>query len=138
MRILIVEDDETSRRLLQQFLSPYGECDIVQDGEAALSAFRHAFEEGRAYTLICLDIMMPEMDGHSVLRNIRAFEQQEDVARSDIARVVMTSALDDSQNVLGAFKEGCEGYIVKPIKKADLVHQLEKLGLIEDEPSSEA
>ena len=110
----------------------------MQDGEAALSAFRHAFEEGRAYTLICLDIMMPEMDGHSVLRNIRAFEQQEDVARSDIARVVMTSALDDSQNVLGAFKEGCEGYIVKPIKKADLVHQLEKLGLIEDEPSSEA
>ena len=135
MRILIVEDDETSRRLLQQFLTPYGTCDSVRNGKEAVTAFEEASGEGKPYALVCLDIMMPEMDGHSVLKKIRSFEATSGVANADVARVVMTSALDDSQNVLGAFKEGCEGYVVKPIKKDELIHQLEKLGLIENQSS---
>ncbi len=76
MRILIVEDDFTSRRLLQKILAPYGECDIAVDGKEALEAFTLAVREGRRYRLICLDIMMPEMDGQQVLKKIRQMEKE--------------------------------------------------------------
>jgi two-component system chemotaxis response regulator CheY len=63
MRTLIVEDDFTSRLLLQSFLSVYGECHIAVNGREAVAAFRAAQERPQAYDLICMDIMMPEMDG---------------------------------------------------------------------------
>ena len=80
--------------------------------------------------LVLLDIGMPEMDGHSVLRAIRALERERGLSADGAAKIIMTTALDDSQNVLGAFKEGCEGYVVKPIRRDDLLHQLEKLGFV--------
>ena len=66
MRILIVEDDFPARKLLQTFLAPYGETDIVVDGEEAMEAFMIALDEGRPYDLICLDIMLPKKSGQSV------------------------------------------------------------------------
>ena len=49
MRVLIVEDDFTSRKLLQKFLSPYGDCDIAVDGKEALEAYKMSWEIGRAH-----------------------------------------------------------------------------------------
>src|SRR5208282_338399 len=71
MRTLIVEDEFTSRLLLQSFLSQYGECHIAVNGREAVAAFRTACESGQAYDLICMDIMMPEMDGQTAVREIR-------------------------------------------------------------------
>ncbi len=55
MRILIVEDDFASRKVLQKMLSPYGECDMAADGEEAVKACRMALEENSPYGLICMD-----------------------------------------------------------------------------------
>ena len=75
MRTLIVEDDFTSRLLLQTFLSRYGECHIAVNGKEAVAAFRAARESGQWYDLICMDIMMPEMDGQTAVKEIRALEE---------------------------------------------------------------
>jgi two-component system, chemotaxis family, chemotaxis protein CheY len=64
MRCLIVEDDFVGRKLMQKYLSDYGECDVAVDGEEAVEAFRQAVENETPYDLICLDIMMPNMNGH--------------------------------------------------------------------------
>ena len=133
MRTLIVEDDFVSRKVLQQFLLPFGECDVSVDGMEALKAFQDAFEKGQPYELICLDVMMPALDGHAVLKGIRSFESERGVEISKGAKVIMTTALDDSSNVLGAFREGCEAYVVKPLDKQKLYHELRKLELIEVE-----
>lgn len=134
MKVLIVEDDFTARKILLKFLAPFGECDVAIDGNEALQAFRAAFESGEPYELMCLDIMMPHLDGHSVLKAVRAFENERGIPPSGGVKVIMTTALSDSINVLGAFKEGCEAYVVKPIEKARLISEIKKLGFA---PSSD-
>jgi two-component system chemotaxis response regulator CheY len=76
MKILIVEDDSISRKILYKFMSEYGECDITVDGMEGLDAYLIALNEGNAYDLICLDIMMPKVDGVKVLKTIREIEKQ--------------------------------------------------------------
>lgn len=133
MKILIVEDDPTSRQLLTRLLEDYGSCDTAVDGEEAIKAFGMALQQGERYTLICLDIMMPGMDGHATLEQIRRMEADEGVDGLDGARVIMTTALDDSKNVLRAFRSQCEGYLVKPIDKKKLSEKLESLGMMNGE-----
>lgn len=130
MRVLIVEDDLTSRRLLQSVLSPYGQCDFAVNGREALESYKLAMEGGEPYGLVCLDIMMPELDGHEVLRQIRQLETVKNIPQNQVTKVIVTSSLGDSTNVIGAFQEGCEAYLEKPIETEKLLNQLGKLGLI--------
>jgi two-component system, chemotaxis family, chemotaxis protein CheY len=130
MKSLVVEDDLTSRFVLQQMLAAYGPVHIAVNGTEALDAFRRAAATTDPYDLICLDIMMPGLDGHSVLKEVRAFEEARGVDQHACTKVFMTSALADGPNVLQAFREQCEAYLVKPIERAKLVDQLRTFGLI--------
>ena len=76
MRILIVEDEFITRKIVQSILSSYGECDIAVDGEEAVQAFTMAWESNKPYDLICMDILMPNKDGHQALKEIREKEAQ--------------------------------------------------------------
>ncbi len=93
MRTLIVEDDFTSRLVLQTFLSRYGECHIAVNGKEAVAAFRSALEGGEGYDLVCMDIMMPEMDGREAVNRIRALEQARGIPSTSGAKIIMTTAL---------------------------------------------
>ena len=130
MRMLVVEDDFISRRLIQRLLEPLGEVDIAVDGKEAMSAFLGARGESAPYDLICLDIMMPEMDGHEVLRLIRKTEQEGGIGGTNGVKVIMTTVLSDPKNVMQAFSGQCEAYLRKPIDKQKLYENLEKLGFI--------
>lgn len=130
MRILIAEDDLASRKVISKFLSSYGECDITIDGMEALEAFMLAWDEGRPYDLICLDIMMPELDGVKVLKTIRDIEKQKGAEEKKRARIIMTTALNDKESVFGAFETGCEAYAAKPIDLKKMVEVMKKLNLI--------
>ena len=70
-KVLIVEDEFTSRKILEDILSPYGQCDMVVDGNDAIKIFKLALKENDPYNLICMDIMMPKMDGQQALKEIR-------------------------------------------------------------------
>ncbi|MBP5652617.1 MAG: response regulator, partial [Lachnospiraceae bacterium] len=76
MKILIAEDDFASRKFMLRFLSKYGECDITVDGLEAVDAFLMALEGGDGYDLVCLDIMMPALDGYQTLKAIRDIEKE--------------------------------------------------------------
>jgi two-component system chemotaxis response regulator CheY len=135
MKCLIVEDDFTARKLLQMYLSDYGDCSIAVNGNEALDAVRRALDEGQPYDLICLDIMMPEMSGQEALKAIRQLEEERGIYGLDSTKIIMTTALSDSGNVKIAFKTGCESYIAKPVKKERLVREMAKLGLVKLELS---
>jgi two-component system, chemotaxis family, chemotaxis protein CheY len=130
MRTLIVEDDFTSRLLLQSLLSKYGECHIAVNGREAVSAFRAAHESGQDYQLICMDIMMPEMDGQTAVREIRAMEESEGTLSTNGTKIIMTTALDDVKNVVQSFHSLCDAYLFKPIDTRKLLGQIKELRLI--------
>ena len=128
MRILIAEDDFASRKAILKFLSAYGECDVTVDGMEAIDAFMMALEEEDPYDLICLDVMMPVMDGYQALKNIRDIEREHNVDPADQARVIMTTALNEEKNVKKAFELGCTVYCAKPIDLEKLKDMCQKLG----------
>ncbi|MBD3344736.1 MAG: response regulator [Chitinivibrionales bacterium] len=130
MKMLVVEDDFNSRKLLLNMLLSYGECDVAVDGREAVRAVKISWNEQKPYKLIFLDIMLPEMDGHEVLKKIRELEEEKGFRCSDGVKIVMTTALDDKKNIMQAFRHQCEGYLVKPITRAKLEAQLQELGLL--------
>ena len=130
MKILIAEDDITSRLLLQEFLKGYGPCHVAVNGKEAVAAVRAALDADQPYELICLDIMMPEMDGQEALRVIRRMEAANGIVGSYRAKIVMTSALADQENVIEAIRAKCDCYLAKPVRKAKLLEELRKLTLI--------
>lgn len=127
MKTLIVEDDPASRRLMHAYLAPLSQCDLASDGPEAIDLFTGAMNRGEAYDLICLDIMMPVMTGHEVLRTIRAMEEEREIFPP--AKVIMTTALKDRDNVMAAFSNQCEAYLVKPIDRESLFEKLRTLGI---------
>ncbi|MBP2633851.1 MAG: histidine kinase [Firmicutes bacterium] len=130
MRILIAEDDLISRKFILKILSQYGECDVTVDGKETLDAYLLAVKENKPYNLICLDIMMPKIDGVRVLKAIRTLEKEQGDSASNHAKIIMLTALTDKEYVTKAFEIGCEAYATKPIDTEKLVQVLQKLGLI--------
>ena len=130
MKILLAEDDFVTRKFMTNFLSKYGECDVTVDGMEAVDAFMMALEENEPYDLICLDIMMPVMDGYQALVGIRNLEKERDVPRDKMAKVIMTTALNDEKNVKMAFDLGCTIYSGKPIDQDRFEQALKKLHLL--------
>ena len=130
MRTLIVEDDFTSRLLLESLLSPYGRCHVAVNGNEAVAAFRAAQERGQRYNLVYMDIMMPEMDGQAAIREIRKLEESQGTLSSDGVKIIMITALDDVKNVVQSFNSLCDAYLFKPIDSSKLIGRIRELHLL--------
>ena len=128
MKALIVEDEQVAQNLLSHLLRPYGECDLAEDGEKGLELFLKAFESDHPYDVIFLDIMMPRLDGQTMLSRIRDFEQSNDVRPRTGVKVIMTTALGDPENVLTSHVEGCAAYLTKPLDNTALHKIMAELG----------
>jgi len=131
MKTLIVEDDFTSRLVLQTFLSRYGECHIAVNGWEAVEAFRSALEGGQPYDLICMDIMMPEMDGRDAVKQVRALEEAQGIRSTAGVKIIMTTAVNDVKEVMRCFSELCDAYLVKPINLSELLNQVKSYQLVQ-------
>lgn len=130
MKTLIVDDDFTSRLVLQSFLSRYGECHIAVNGKEAVEAFRSASEDREKYDLVCMDIMMPEMDGQAAIRAIREQEASASIFSTGV-KIFMTTARGEVKDVIMAFQGLCDSYLVKPINLANLLEDLKGFGLVQ-------
>ena len=137
MKILIAEDDFASRKFMLRFLSKYGDCDITVDGSEAIEAFSMALEAEEPYDLICLDIMMPNVDGYQALEKIREIEKKQGIEEADAAKIIMTTALNEGRNVKKAFDLGCVAYAGKPIDQTKFLNVMVKLGLLKKEDIEE-
>ena len=130
MKILIVEDDLTSRLFMKKYLGQYGPCDEALNGIEAVDLVTESLKEKDPYDFICLDIMMPKLDGIRTLSMIREVEDNLLPDDRSPAKVVITSALHDKDTVEEAYGNGCDAYAWKPIDVEQFTEMMEKLDLI--------
>ena len=130
LRILLAEDDFSSRLLLQAFLSRHGDCHVAANGKEAVEAFRAASESGHRYDLVCMDLLMPEMDGRQAVREIRAIEEARLVRSAAAAKIVMTTTVDAIREVSRCYKELCDAYLTKPLDLGKLQAQMKAWDLV--------
>ena len=114
--ILIVDDESRMRKLIKDFLTAKGYCILeAEDGEKALQVFEQNSEK---IDLILLDVMMPKLDGWSVLRQIRQTSQ---------IPIIMLTARGEEQDELFGFELGVDEYISKPFSPKILVARVEAI-----------
>src|SRR5687767_2288574 len=108
-RILVVEDDDLSRKLAKAMVESLGhEADSARDGLEALAKLKLDFD------LVLLDVQLPAMDGYEIARRIRS-----DPRFSDLP-IVMVTSLESREDRLRATEAGANDFIAKPIDKEEL------------------
>jgi two-component system sensor histidine kinase/response regulator len=132
LRVLIVDDNATNRRILSKHLSSWGvESENVEDGTSALERMRAATERGEPYDLAILDMQTPGMDGMELARQTKA-----DLAISS-ARLVLLTSMGDRGEGEEARLTGIEAYLTKPIKQSELYDTIAMvMGAPEDETTT--
>ena len=130
MKILIAEDDIANRKFLSKLLQKFGDVTVTQDGFQAVKKYMEALDERDPYQLVCLDVMMPKIDGYKALDAIRELEGKYALTTSERAKIIMISALDE-----GGFDEELAGnkydcYMSKPIDILEFEMNVKRMGLI--------
>ena len=114
--VLVVDDEARMRKLMKDFLSQKGYSILeAGDGEEALKVFE---EKQNSIDLILLDVMMPKLDGWSVLRQIR---------QTSKVPIIMLTARGEEQDELFGFELGVDEYISKPFSPKILVARVEAI-----------
>jgi len=115
-RVLIVEDDPSISFMMANVLRLEGfDPTVVSEGVSALEALR-----SQPYEIVLLDVMLPGMDGISILRSVR-----EDPVLGSIPVVMLTAKVDDESTWAG-WKAGCDYYMPKPFDPDELVQILNR------------
>src|SRR5664279_3857019 len=115
VRILLAEDDNNLGILLRNYLSAKNyETDLFINGSLALEAFPK-----RSYGLCILDIMMPEMDGLTLAKEIR-------LTNTGIPIIFLT-AKNQKEDIIDGFKSGADDYITKPFSIEELLYRIEAI-----------
>lgn len=130
MKILIADDESHNRILMEELLASYGELEVVSNGLEAVELYQSALANGAPFDLICLDMMMPIMDGQEALQQIRAIEKKLGINAHDEVKILMVTAIDIAQEIYIALQSGCTDYIIKPISKKKLEEKLKEYKLI--------
>jgi len=117
-RFLIVDDFSTMRRIVRNLLKEIGfnNAEEAEDGVVALNLLKNG-----KFDFVVSDINMPNMDGFTLLKNIRA-----DASLKGIP-VLMVTAEAKKEDIVNAAQNGANGYIVKPFTKATLEEKVQKI-----------
>ncbi|MEI6388420.1 MAG: response regulator [Spirochaetota bacterium] len=130
LRMLIVEDDYLTQQVLQPMVSGYGTIETAIDGYLAAEKIERAYEEGQPYDLVFMDIRLSGLNGLEACGKIRDYERSCGVPDQDACKILMTTGMSDPHFVLESFKQGCDGFLLKPYSREELAAAIAKLGLL--------
>jgi DNA-binding response OmpR family regulator len=129
-KVLLVDDDQMNGQLLHKRLTKRGfDCDYVSSGKECLEAL-----STQEYSIVLLDILMPDISGIEVLNEIRKEKSNLELP------VIMVTAKDEAQDVVDALKKDANDYLTKPVNidiaVARINTQLKILDLVQESLSS--
>lgn len=131
-KYLIVDDEEMGREMLRVFLSEFATCEVADNGIEGLILFENALLSKQPYSLLCVDLMMPEMNGLALIRKIRDLEKAHLISGETRTKIFVISASDSTWDKADLLLEGlCDDYIVKPFNRSTLMADLYKNNLVE-------
>jgi two-component system chemotaxis response regulator CheY len=118
LKILIVDDFSTMRRIVRSLLKEIGfpNAEEAEDGQAALAALK-----GSKFDFVVCDINMPNMNGFEFLKAVKADDALKHIP------VLMVTAEARKEDIVLAAQSGAAGYIVKPFTKATLEEKVGKI-----------
>ncbi|MEN8188671.1 MAG: response regulator [Thermodesulfobacteriota bacterium] len=126
-KVLLIEDNHKDELLTRRALESGLQIDeiiVARDGQEAVDLL---FGKGRqdpvVPTVVLLDLRLPKIDGHEVLRRIRKDE------RTRLLPVVILSSSDDEKDIINGYREGANSYVRKPIVNDAFVNAVQSLGL---------
>jgi len=115
LRVLVVDDNTTNRRILEEVLTHWGAVPtLVSGGIEALARLKRAHEANEPFQIALLDVNMPEMDGFTLAERMRAIPVEIGPA------ILMLSSSDHSDAVERCRDLALSAYIVKPVTQTDL------------------
>jgi len=127
LRVLIVEDSDVCRSGIQRLMSDYGICNVAEDGDKGVEAAQAMLSEtGKPYDLICLDSIMPKMSGLEALVKIHEIESKNGFPIGRGSKVIMMTGQDDHKTIMEYFNNGCDGYIVKPVRLPAILDKMKE------------
>jgi len=129
MKTLIVEDEFSSRWILQNVANRYGTCFVAVNGKEGVAAFKSARNSCAPFDLVLMDVMMDEMNGLEALKEIRRIEEADGISGGDGIKVVMITGLNKMAMVSQSYQNYCDDYLVKPIDPGRLIASLKTLNL---------
>ncbi len=133
MKILIVDDEMAALAKMKVLLSGYGDCTLVTNGSQALQQCAKAIQNGAPYDLITIDIQLPEISGIDLLAAVSKLENSHSIPASI---KIMVTASGTRDNLLKATFKGCDGFMVKPVKRDTIEEKMASLGFAKKETAA--
>ena len=131
MRLLIAEDDLTSRNCLKSIMSLHNVCDTAINDREILAAFQVAWNQKMPYELIFINIHSQDLNGRQVIRQIRELEKDLNVSRNEQVKFILVAALHDPKCVFDVLNEShLNSYIIKPITVDKVFREMKSLGFL--------
>jgi len=129
MKVLVVDDDLANRTILEAYLRKMDAAvHLAAGGQEAVDAFTRALDEQSPFHLVCMDIMMPGMDGQEALQRIRQIESERGVQPGKEVKALVITCLGDQKNVCQAFFRGqATCYLTKPVTREAFVQAIESI-----------
>lgn len=124
-RILIVDDEEIGRTVMEEIFGRYGQSVSVSTGSDALQVYEKAIDRFKPFNLVLLDISMEDISGVEVLKKIKQIDTDRGIKESV---VIMVTAHSERDLVVGSIKAGCKAYFIKPLKQDAVDRKMADLG----------
>ena len=119
LNILVAEDDRMSRAFITEFMTAYGSVDAATNGMEAVDLFIESIKSKKPYDLLCLDIMMPKVDGIGVLKAMRE--------NNILTPVLLLTAKTEVDDKVAGLDAGADDYLAKPFDMRELLARVRAL-----------
>ena len=128
IKILLVDDEKIIIKAMRKLFDKYGKCTSVESGAQAIEAFTTSLQEDKPFDLIILDISLEDKSGLDVLKEFRSMEEGKNISKEDRVKIVMATGNRELKTVKECITQGCDNYILKPLKPDFLEDILGKFG----------